>query len=163
MSRRTMLGAAMRARDRGGGARAGGCRADDPRCSSAVDLSAVVGAGEGELNLIIWAGYAEDGAQPAEYDWVNPFEEATGCQVNVKIGRHAPTRWSRSCAPAQYDGVSASGDASLRLIAAGDVAAINHDLDPGLLGRLRGSSRTRRTTSSTASTTACPTAGAATC
>ena len=48
-------------------------------------LSAV-GDGEGELNLIAWAGYAEDGSNDTAVDWVTPFEQQTGCQVNVKIG-----------------------------------------------------------------------------
>ena len=37
----------------------------------------------------------------------------------------------------QYDVVSASGDASLRLIAAGDVAPVNTDLLPELRRHLR--------------------------
>ena len=44
-----------------------------------------LGDGEGELNLIIWSGYAEEGANYPEFDWVTPFEEATGCQVNTTV------------------------------------------------------------------------------
>ena len=44
---------------------------------------AEIGDGEGELNLIIWAGYAESGETDAAYDWVTPFEDETGCQVNT--------------------------------------------------------------------------------
>ncbi len=44
-----------------------------------------LGDGEGELNLIIWRGYAEEGANFPEFDWVTPFEEATGCQVNAQV------------------------------------------------------------------------------
>src|SRR5688572_7422259 len=40
-----------------------------------------IGPGEGELNLVIWAGYAERGATDPAYDWVTPFQDATGCQV----------------------------------------------------------------------------------
>ena len=42
-----------------------------------------LGDGEGELNLIIWSGYAERGENDAAYDWVTPFEEDTGCVVNT--------------------------------------------------------------------------------
>src|SRR5690606_35872204 len=42
-----------------------------------------IGEGEGELNLIIWAGYAERGEVDPGFDWVTPFEEETGCQVNT--------------------------------------------------------------------------------
>ena len=47
---------------------------------------ASVGNGEGELNLIAWAGYAENGSNDPAVDWVTPFEKQTGCKVNVKIG-----------------------------------------------------------------------------
>ena len=50
-----------------------------------IDLSAVGGKGEGALNIIAWVGYAEDGSNVPEYDWVHGFQDATGCQVNVKI------------------------------------------------------------------------------
>ena len=43
-----------------------------------------LGDGEGKLNLIVWAGYAEDGSDDATVDWVTPFEKQTGCQVNAK-------------------------------------------------------------------------------
>ena len=42
--------------------------------------------GEGKVNIIAWAGYAEDGSTDPKVDWVTPFEKETGCQVNVKIG-----------------------------------------------------------------------------
>ena len=48
-------------------------------------LSAL-GNGEGQLNLIAWAGYAENGSNDKTVDWVTPFEQQTGCKVNVKLG-----------------------------------------------------------------------------
>ena len=91
-------------------------------------LSAV-GDGEGELNLIAWAGYAEDGSNDKTVDWVTPFEQKTGCQVNVKLG-NTSDEMVQLMRTGQYDGVSASGDATLRLIYAGDVAPVNTDLVP---------------------------------
>jgi len=41
-----------------------------------------LGAGEGQLNLIIWPGYAERGEYEG-FNWVDPFEAETGCKVNV--------------------------------------------------------------------------------
>ena len=32
-----------------------------------------VGKGEGALNIIAWAGYAEDGSSDPKVDWVTPF------------------------------------------------------------------------------------------
>ena len=68
---------------------------------------------------------------------MTPFEEETGCQVNVKT---APTSddMVNLMKTGQYDVVSASGDASLRLIASGDVEPVNTDLVPELRRRLRG-------------------------
>ena len=91
-------------------------------------LSAV-GDGEGQLNIIAWAGYAEDGSNDTTADWVTPFEKETGCQVNVKIG-NTSDEMVQLMRSGQYDGVSASGDATLRLIYAGDVAPVNTDLVP---------------------------------
>ena len=52
-----------------------------------------VGEAEGELNLVAWAGYVEDGSTDPNVDWVTAFEKETGCKVNVKTA--APrTRWS---------------------------------------------------------------------
>ena len=91
-------------------------------------LSAV-GDGEGQLNIIAWAGYAEDGSNDRAVDWVTPFEQQTGCQTNVKIG-NTSDEMVQLMRTGQYDGVSASGDATLRLIYAGDVAPVNTDLVP---------------------------------
>jgi putative spermidine/putrescine transport system substrate-binding protein len=88
-----------------------------------------LGEGEGELNLVIWAGYAERGENDPAYDWVTPFEDETGCQVNTTdmtdSGNGVELMQS-----GEYDGISASGDATLRLIAAGTVAPVNVELIP---------------------------------
>jgi putative spermidine/putrescine transport system substrate-binding protein len=83
-----------------------------------------LGNGEGELNLIAWAGYAENGSNDKTVDWVTPFEQQSGCKVNVKVG-NTSDEMVQLMRTGQYDGVSASGDATLRLIYAGDVAPVN--------------------------------------
>ncbi|MDX6658838.1 MAG: putative spermidine/putrescine transport system substrate-binding protein [Solirubrobacteraceae bacterium] len=88
-----------------------------------------VGAGEGQLNIIAWAGYAEDGSTDPKVDWVTPFEKASGCQTNVKVG-NTSDEMVTLMRTGRYDGVSASGDATLRLIAGGDVAPVNTALVP---------------------------------
>ena len=88
-----------------------------------------VGNGEGQLNLIAWAGYAENGSNDPKVDWVTPFEKASGCKVNVKVG-NTSDEMVQLMRTGQYDGVSASGDATLRLIYAGDVAPVNTSLVP---------------------------------
>ncbi|HSD79155.1 MAG TPA: extracellular solute-binding protein, partial [Solirubrobacteraceae bacterium] len=88
-----------------------------------------LGKGEGQVNIVNWAGYAEDGSTDPKVDWVTPFEKKTGCQVNVKIG-NTSDEMVTLMRTGQYDGVSASGDATLRLIAGGDVAPVNTNLVP---------------------------------
>jgi putative spermidine/putrescine transport system substrate-binding protein len=103
----------------------GGNSAEPPK---AEPLSAL-GEGEGQLNLIAWPGYAEDGSNDPKVDWVHPFEQKTGCKVNIKIG-NTSDEMVQLMRTGQYDGVSASGDATLRLIYAGDVAPVNTKLVP---------------------------------
>ncbi|MDQ3889899.1 MAG: ABC transporter substrate-binding protein, partial [Actinomycetota bacterium] len=88
-----------------------------------------IGAGEGRVNLIAWAGYVENGSTDPDVDWVTPFEKKTGCRVNVKIG-NTSDEMVTLMRTGNYDGVSASGDATLRLIYGGDVSPVNTDLIP---------------------------------
>jgi len=94
-----------------------------PQAGAKVPSS--VGKGEGHLNLIAWEGYA----QP---EWVKPFEKQTGCQVNTKYAGTSSEMVSLMAngGGGQYDLVSASGDADLRLIYGGDVRPININLIP---------------------------------
>src|SRR5579871_5663163 len=84
-----------------------------------------IGKGEGHLNLIAWEGYV----QP---QWTKPFEQQTGCQVNVKYAGTSSEMVSLMAngGGGQYDLVSASGDADLRLIYGGDVRPVNIALIP---------------------------------
>ena len=83
-----------------------------------------LGKGEGQVNIINWAGYVESGQNDPKVDWVTKFTADTGCKVNSKIGNTSDEMVSLMKAGG-YDVVSASGDATLRLIAGGDVAPIN--------------------------------------
>jgi putative spermidine/putrescine transport system substrate-binding protein len=90
---------------------------------------AKLGSGEGKVSLIAWAGYVEDGSNDPKVDWVHDFEKQTGCQVNVKVG-NTSDEMVTLMRTGRYDAVSASGDATLRLIAGGDVVPINTNLVP---------------------------------
>jgi putative spermidine/putrescine transport system substrate-binding protein len=94
-----------------------------------IPMMTALGAGEGQVNLVAWAGYVEDGSTDPAVNWVSDFEAATGCQVNTKIGATSDEMVTLMKS-GQYDAVSASGDASLRLIYGGDVAPVNTDLVP---------------------------------
>ena len=82
---------------------------------------AKLGTGEGALSIIAWAGYAENGSTDPKVDWVTPFEKDSGCKTTVKVG-NTSDEMVQLMRTGQYDGVSASGDATLRLIANDDVA-----------------------------------------
>jgi len=109
----------------------GGGGAPNENGFSPPDLPALekLGEPEGELSVLAWPGYAEDGSTDPKIDWVTPFEKATGCQVSVKTFGTSDES-ATLMKTGDYDVVSASGDASLRLIAAGDVEPVNTDLVP---------------------------------
>jgi putative spermidine/putrescine transport system substrate-binding protein len=88
-----------------------------------------LGEGEGALEVVAWAGYVEDGSNDPAVDWVTSFEEATGCEVNVTLGNTSDEMFTLM-QTGNYDLVSASGDASNRLIASGTVQPINLALIP---------------------------------
>ncbi len=84
-----------------------------------------IGKGEGQLNLIAWAGYL----QP---QWVKPFEQQTGCMINAKYANTSDEMVALMAngGGGQYDMVSSSGDADLRIIYAGDARPVNINLIP---------------------------------
>jgi putative spermidine/putrescine transport system substrate-binding protein len=88
-----------------------------------------IGKGEGQLNIIAWAGYIERGETDKAYDWVTGFEKETGCKVNVKSAATSDEMVSLMKLGG-YDLVTASGDASLRLVASKLVQEINPALVP---------------------------------
>jgi putative spermidine/putrescine transport system substrate-binding protein len=105
---------------------AAGCGGGDGESEGPKMLESL-GEGEGQVDLIAWAGYVESGQTDPKVDWVTPFEQETGCKVNVKVG-NTSDEMVTLMRTGNYDGVSASGDATLRLIAGGDVAPVNTDL-----------------------------------
>ena len=75
-----------------------------------------IGPGDGQLDIIAWPGYIERGETMKEFDWVTGFEEATGCMVRVKTA-NTSDEMVALMNEGGFDVVTASGDASLRLIA----------------------------------------------
>lgn len=95
------------------------------------DLKALdkLGTPEGTVNVLAWPGYVENGSNDPKVDWVTSFEKSTGCKVNAKTFGTSDEA-VQLMRTGQYDVVSASGDATLRLISGGDVSPINTDLVP---------------------------------
>jgi putative spermidine/putrescine transport system substrate-binding protein len=108
-----------------GGNGGGGAAPPVPKLQALAKLGAL----ESSLNLVNWAGYAEDGSSDKTVDWVHPFEKAMGgkCIVHDKVG-NTSDEMVQLMKTGQYDGVSASGDATLRLIYGGIVAPVNTSL-----------------------------------
>lgn len=88
-----------------------------------------IGEGEGELSIVAWAGYIERGETDPAFDWVTDFEAATGCMVSVKVAATSDEMVALMN-EGGFDLVTASGDASLRLIYGERVQPINIDLIP---------------------------------
>ena len=115
-----------------------GKKEEEPKKEDAMMASTAL---EGSLDIVAWPGYIERGESDKAYDWVTQFEAETGCKVNVKVANTSDemvTLLSSGGPPpsppgdaqwppagnAPYDLVTASGDASLRLIRGGTVQPI---------------------------------------
>src|ERR1051325_6841683 len=111
---------------------------EEPKAEAAAMPSTAL---EGQLDIVAWPGYIERGESDKAYDWVTQFESQTGCKVNVKVANTSDemvTLMSSGGPPpsppgdaswpppgnAPYDLVTASGDASLRLIRGGTVQPV---------------------------------------
>jgi len=88
-----------------------------PANGNGVPERTTIGKGEGQLDLIAWQGYTEPNI-------IKPFEAQTGCQVHVTYGQTSD-QMVTLMSSGNFDGVSASGDATLRLIAGKVVAPID--------------------------------------
>src|SRR3954471_21926600 len=115
-----------------------------PKAEDAMMASTAL---EGALDIVAWPAYIERGESDKAYDWVTKFEADTGCKVNVKVantsdemvslmtsGGPPPSPPGDASWPpagnAPYDLVTASGDASLRLIRGGTVQPVGIDRVP---------------------------------
>jgi putative spermidine/putrescine transport system substrate-binding protein len=97
--------------------------------AAAQDMLTEVGPGEGQVSIVAWPGYIERGETDAAFNWVTSFEEATGCRVNVKTA-NTSDEMVALMNEGGFDLVTASGDASLRLIAGKRVQPVNTALIP---------------------------------
>ena len=111
---------------------AGGLQIDVPD----IAMMDKLGDNEKEVNILAWSGFVE----PA---WSEAFTQETGCTVNRKVFATSDEA-VQLMRTGEYDLVSASGDASLRLIVDGNVQPLNtelipnfsDDIVPGMKGQL---------------------------
>jgi putative spermidine/putrescine transport system substrate-binding protein len=88
-----------------------------------------LGKGEGQVDIVAWPGYIERGATDKNFDWVTEFEKKTSCKVNVKTAGTSDEMVALMN-EGGFDLVTASGDASMRLIRGKRVQPINTKLVP---------------------------------
>lgn len=88
-----------------------------------------LGKGEGRVDIVAWPGYIERGQTDKKFDWVTDFEKKTGCKVNVKTAGTSDEMVALMN-EGGFDLVTASGDASTRLIRGKKVQPINVSLVP---------------------------------
>ena len=97
--------------------------------SPVLSQVAEIGPPEGQVNIVAWPGYIERGETDKAFDWVTKFEAASGCKVNVKTAKTSDEMVALMN-EGGFDLVTASGDASLRLVAGKRVQPINTALIP---------------------------------
>jgi putative spermidine/putrescine transport system substrate-binding protein len=112
-----------------GGSGSGGAAGPGTVKPPKIDKLASLGSGEGQVNIVAWAGYVENGTNDPKVNWVSDFEKQTGCKVNSKVAGTSDEMVTLMKS-GDYDVVSASGDASLRMVYGGVAAPINTDLVP---------------------------------
>ena len=97
--------------------------------AASAEMLKALGAGEGAVDIVAWPGYIERGESDKAYDWVTEFEKKTSCKVNVKTA-NTSDEMVALMNEGGFDLVTASGDASLRLVAGKRVQEINTALIP---------------------------------
>jgi len=95
----------------------------------AQEMMKELGKGEGQVDIVAWPGYIERGATDKNFDWVTEFETKTGCKVNVKTAGTSDEMVALMN-EGGFDLVTASGDASLRMIKGKRVQPVNISLIP---------------------------------
>ena len=89
-----------------------------------ADMLQAIGEPEGVVDIVAWPGYIERGETDPAYDWVTGYEEKTGCKVRVKTAGTSDEMVALMN-EGGFDLVTASGDASLRLIYGNRVQEVN--------------------------------------
>jgi putative spermidine/putrescine transport system substrate-binding protein len=95
----------------------------------AADMLTSIGKAEGQVSIVAWPGYIERGETDPNFDWVTKFEKSSGCKVNIKTA-NTSDEMVALMNEGGFDLVTASGDASLRLVAGKRVQPVNIKLIP---------------------------------
>jgi putative spermidine/putrescine transport system substrate-binding protein len=99
------------------------------RTTKEVRVAETMGQGEGQVSLVSWNGYLEDGSDDPTVDWISPFEKKTKCRVNIKYAANPQEMLDLMSKPnLHYDGVAATPEIAGQLILDKQVVPINTDL-----------------------------------
>src|SRR4051812_34765591 len=94
-----------------------------------VRAAETMGQGEGQVSLVSWNGYLEDGSNDPRVDWISPFEKKTKCRVNIKYAANPQEMLDLMSKPSlHYDGVAATPEIAGKLILDRQVVPLNTDL-----------------------------------
>jgi len=97
--------------------------------AQSAEMLTSIGKAEGQVNIVAWPGYIERGETDPNFDWVTRFEKDSGCKVNIKTA-NTSDEMVALMNEGGFDLVTASGDASLRLVAGKRVQPVNIKLVP---------------------------------
>jgi len=97
--------------------------------AQSAEMLQKIGKGEGSVDIVAWPGYIERGETDPNFDWVTSFEKSSGCKVNIKSA-NTSDEMVALMNEGGFDLVTASGDASLRLVAGKRVQPVNVKLVP---------------------------------
>lgn len=129
MRRSRMLAAAVLAVTLGLAGCSGG---GEHHTTKEVRAAETMGQGEGQVSLVSWNGYLEDGSNDPTVDWISPFEKKTKCRVNIKYAANPQEMLDLMSKPnLHYDGVAATPEIAGKLILDKQVVPINTDLIDG--------------------------------
>jgi putative spermidine/putrescine transport system substrate-binding protein len=92
--------------------------------STPVNALGAEAKAEGALSILAWPGYIERGESDKKYDWVTAFEKSSGCKVVVTTAATSDEMVQKLNTPG-FDLVTASGDASVRLMKIGRVQVLD--------------------------------------
>jgi putative spermidine/putrescine transport system substrate-binding protein len=128
-----MLAAAVTATALGlAGCSGGGGDGGTTQRTKEVRVVQTMGQGEGQVSLVSWNGYAEEGGNDPRVDWITPFEKKTKCRVNIKYAANPQEMLDLMSKPnLHYDGVAATPEIAGELITSKQVVPINTDLIDG--------------------------------
>jgi putative spermidine/putrescine transport system substrate-binding protein len=117
--------------DSDNGGTAGGGGTEGGSSFQVPDLKALdkLGTPEGQVSVLAWPGYVEDGSNDPKVDWVSEFEKSSGCQVTVKTFGTSDEAFNLT-KTGEYDVISASGDLTARMVASEEAVEVNTDLIP---------------------------------